>query len=256
MRPCPRRPHSPPRLKALSEKSGAELLKAILDAEADLRADVDDWQARAKRRTARLPRWELLQRLHRHAVSFDIGEQVGREITAIHENRSLLDGDSDPTAKLIHALTERPPAPAQRAAHQGRRGGRRRPRPAQRVGDLGPARRPPAQHPRHPPSAHPARADRRRHRRGAPGHPRSRSLSDWRNLLDAVESRFAAAEADAATLLEPSVQFAPVPPCPAQDPRRGRPLARLHPGHAPGPPPARPRPDPVTPPSGSPRSRT
>jgi hypothetical protein len=97
-------PSSPPKLTHIAGLSGAEQLKAIQAAEADLRDAVERWRRQADRTKARLHRWQLLIGLNCHADEFDIGKQVAEQIDAIFEQRSLVKDEDDPTASLIASL--------------------------------------------------------------------------------------------------------------------------------------------------------
>lgn len=108
-------PPSPARLDELSSLVGNEQLLALYEAREELARWAQDWQERARRIEERLPRWETLQRLYEHARSLPVAADVGPQIEALRENRSLL-ADPDPVPPLLGKLAQ-----ALREALQGAR---------------------------------------------------------------------------------------------------------------------------------------
>lgn len=108
-------PPSPAKLDELSSLVGNEQLLALYEAREELKQWAQDWQERARRIEERLPRWETLQRLYEHARSLPVAADVGPQIEALQENRTLL-SDPDPVEPLIKELAQ-----ALREALQNRR---------------------------------------------------------------------------------------------------------------------------------------
>jgi hypothetical protein len=83
---------------------GNEQFLAVYEARARLREAHAAWtQARALK-AERLPRWEKAQRLLKHARSLPEAKDMGAQMEAIREHRSLLE-EPDPLQPLIGALT-------------------------------------------------------------------------------------------------------------------------------------------------------
>jgi hypothetical protein len=201
---------APPKLKALTHESGADLLKSILAADEQLKAEVEEWNQQKQRKAERWPRWQLLLRLHRHADGTQIGAAVGGQIEAIRTNRSLL-GESDPVPKLINALTDvlRPRLTEVHAqCSKAFADGLARLEASGSWGGLSDDQRRSiaSRYQLSPPEPIHVGTDEE-----LAATLDQRSLGDWRNLLDAFENRFSQAAAEAARLLEPKVQPVRVP---------------------------------------------
>lgn len=85
--PCP----STTRLDDLSRLVGGEQLAGILKAQAELEQALDAWKAKAELAKVRLPKWQVLERLLRHAESLEVAAQLRPEVDAIRTGRTLLD---------------------------------------------------------------------------------------------------------------------------------------------------------------------
>ena len=91
----------------LGRLTGNEQLAAIYGEREKLADAVRLWRSLRERVTAREPTWRLACELRRHAAGLAVGDEVGVELDAVAEHRSLLD-EMDPvapcTAKLAGAL--------------------------------------------------------------------------------------------------------------------------------------------------------
>ena len=85
--------------------AGNEQLLAILDRHDVLAANVDDWTAAGTLAVERLPAFQRLEALLRHAESLEVAKQVEPQIAAIVAGRRLLDA-SDPVPRLAAKLTD------------------------------------------------------------------------------------------------------------------------------------------------------
>jgi hypothetical protein len=87
--PLPARP-SCERLDALRRLAGSEQLAKILGAKKELEGFIEEWQALKQRADERGPSWRRLERLAAHASDLPIAIEVGAEMAALLANRSLL----------------------------------------------------------------------------------------------------------------------------------------------------------------------
>ena len=92
-------------IKDLKQLSGNEQLVALYNAREELLKQSGEWQKRAKQIEQRLPRWRILQNLLRRADGLDIAAEIGLQVQAIVDNRSLLK-DPDPIAPLCDRLCQ------------------------------------------------------------------------------------------------------------------------------------------------------
>lgn len=96
-------------LDDLGRLDGNEQLAAILDAQEKLAGAIELWKDLGKRAEARRPTWEMAVALRRHAAGLPVADEVGAELDAIADRRSLLD-EMDPVspcaANLAKALRE------------------------------------------------------------------------------------------------------------------------------------------------------
>lgn len=99
------RPPSTEKIAELKASSGNERFIAVFEARDELLDDYAAWIAARARKVARLPRWQTLQHLAKHAESLPVAAEVRPQIQAILENRSLL-AEPDPLPPLIATLTE------------------------------------------------------------------------------------------------------------------------------------------------------
>ena len=77
----------------------------MIEAKEDLLKDYATWIEVKAKKEARLPRWQTLLHLAKHAESLPVSKQVPPQIQAIQGNRSLL-ADPDPVPPLISKLTD------------------------------------------------------------------------------------------------------------------------------------------------------
>ena len=78
---------------------------AVAGKRQDLAGKYRVWCAREAAIAERLPRWEQLQRLHKHASALPVAPQIQGQVDAILANRMLL-ADPDPVTPLAQQLTE------------------------------------------------------------------------------------------------------------------------------------------------------
>jgi len=102
--PLPIRPNTE-KIEELKAMSGNERFIAVFEAKEELLKDYALWIEAKDMKEARLPRWQTLLHLAKHAESLPVIEQVSPQIQAIQENRSLL-VDPDPVPPLISILTD------------------------------------------------------------------------------------------------------------------------------------------------------
>ena len=98
-------PPSTAKLDELLSLVGNEQLAAIYEAREDLARWANEWQERARLIEKRLPRWRKLEMLYQHARSLPVAAEVGPQIEALRQHRSLL-SDPDPLEPLIKELTQ------------------------------------------------------------------------------------------------------------------------------------------------------
>lgn len=96
-------------LDDLGRLDGNEQLAAIFEAREKLDGAIELWGDLGQRAQARRPAWQMAVALRRHAAGLPVADEVGAELDAIAERRSLLD-EMDPVspcvAKLAKALRE------------------------------------------------------------------------------------------------------------------------------------------------------
>lgn len=102
--PLPMRPNTE-KVEELKGMSGNERFIAVFEAKDDLLRDYASWIAARARKEARLPRWQILLSLAKHAESLSVIDEITPQIQAIQENRSLL-AEPDPVPPLISTLTD------------------------------------------------------------------------------------------------------------------------------------------------------
>ena len=87
----------------LSRLTGNEQLAAIHARRAELEAAIGEWRELGERAAERLPTWELAVALAGHARGLAVADEVGPELDAIREQRSLL-GAADPVRGCVERL--------------------------------------------------------------------------------------------------------------------------------------------------------
>ena len=102
--PLPERPNTR-HLSELKSLAGNEQLLAILDRHDVLAANIDEWSAAGTLAEDRLPAFQRLEALLRHAESLDAAKEVTPQIEAIVAHRRLLD-PSDPLPALGKTLVD------------------------------------------------------------------------------------------------------------------------------------------------------
>jgi len=91
-------------IKDLQALSGNERFSAVFDARDTLLAQDRAWNRARAARSARLPKWEMLQRLLAHAAKRPAAYTVRPQVEAITSQRLLL-AEPDPVKPLLDALT-------------------------------------------------------------------------------------------------------------------------------------------------------
>jgi hypothetical protein len=102
--PLPQRP-STHHLSELQSLAGNEKLLGILQRYDELLRNFEDWNRARDLAAKRLPVYERLQSLARHANGLEIVKETQPQIDAIVANRSLL-GPTDPLPDLVKALSD------------------------------------------------------------------------------------------------------------------------------------------------------
>ena len=102
--PLPERPDTR-HLSDLQSLAGNEQLLAVLDRHDELVANLEDWSQAGSLAARRLPAFQRLQALARHADGLDAGREADPQIEAIVGERRLLD-PSDPLPGLSAKLTD------------------------------------------------------------------------------------------------------------------------------------------------------
>ncbi len=92
-------------LDDLGRLDGNEQLAAIFDAEEKLAGAIELWKDLGKRAEARRPTWEMAVALRRHAAGLPVADEVGAELDAIADRRSLLD-EMDPVSPCVANLAK------------------------------------------------------------------------------------------------------------------------------------------------------
>ena len=101
-------------IEALQALAGNEQLVRVYEARDGLLADYLRWQALADRKEERLKRWRLLNELLQHAQALPVAQEVGPQVAAIRQQRSLLE-EMDPVRPLLDKVTAALRAAAQDA---------------------------------------------------------------------------------------------------------------------------------------------
>lgn len=102
--PLPERPDTS-QLLDLQSLAGNEQLVGILSRHDEFLQNIEDWTKARDLAEKRLPAYERLQALARHADGLDAGREVQPQIEAIAANRSLLEA-TDPVPDLAKALVD------------------------------------------------------------------------------------------------------------------------------------------------------
>ncbi len=92
-------------LDDIAGKTGNEQLRAIHEKRSELERSREKWTARVDLRGPREAAWTLVNALHGHAESLDVHAEVGEQLEAIRQSRSLL-GATDPVGPLIARLAD------------------------------------------------------------------------------------------------------------------------------------------------------
>ncbi|MDD2306828.1 MAG: BREX system P-loop protein BrxC [Prolixibacteraceae bacterium] len=93
-------------IKDIENKEGNERLLEILQQQTTLREKYTEWSNKAQLVLAREPQWNLLKELANHAPDSDDFEQLKTEITAIREDRLLLQ-EPDPIQPKLNELADK-----------------------------------------------------------------------------------------------------------------------------------------------------
>ena len=102
--PLPTRPDTS-HVAEIQSRAGNEQLLALLDQHDKLAANLADWTTESELAATRLPTFQRLRALARHAESLDAAGGMKPQIDAILENRRLLDA-TDPVPGLVTHLTD------------------------------------------------------------------------------------------------------------------------------------------------------
>jgi hypothetical protein len=89
----------------LSGLVGNEQFRAIAEAQAELRGDLEAWSAAARRREERQREWDMLQSLLHHARDLDGADELSSQRDGISEGRLLLE-DPDPIRLVLDTVTD------------------------------------------------------------------------------------------------------------------------------------------------------
>ena len=92
-------------LEDIGNLVGNEQIIALFDKQAELAKQAEEWAETAKLAKKRLPRWQSLQELLKHADGMQVVEAVAPQVDAIVEQRSLL-SSTDPVPPLCKSLTD------------------------------------------------------------------------------------------------------------------------------------------------------
>ncbi len=91
-------------IKELMDLVGNERLAGAHERRAQLRKDHMEWALAKEKARQRVPRWELLQALLRHAASLPVHAEVAKEVEAVLKNRRLL-AEPDPVPPLLSRVS-------------------------------------------------------------------------------------------------------------------------------------------------------
>lgn len=92
-------------IEDLSRLVGNELGVAVYEKREQLSEEMAQWRGRAQRIAERVPLWQALQTLLRHAGSLPVAAEVAAQAEALREDRRLID-DPDPVKPLCDRLTD------------------------------------------------------------------------------------------------------------------------------------------------------
>jgi len=207
--PLPQRPDVS-HLQDIAHRVGNDQLRAIHEAKDRLGQEATEWQQRQELIAQREPRWRLLQDLLMHATALPVASEVQPEVEAIEQHRRLLD-DPDPMPGLVDKVTQALRVALNDASAQCQRlhqDGRRTLTDAAVWHKLTPEQQ--------------EALTRQYHLDDLPtiavGSPedilrslRATRLQEWRNLCDALPTRYHQALTAAAQLLEPKAQHIKLP---------------------------------------------
>ena len=192
-------------LDDIANRIGNDQLKALHSQLSTLKKQASDWQKQGELITNREPRWYDLTSLCTHANGLAIAAQVRGEIAAIESSRGLL-ADPDPVPGLIDQLTQALRDELNKAHSQCKQlqvAGQESLETALIWKQLSPEQQE-ALKAEHQLNGVPAIAV------GTTDEVlktlQQTKLSEWRNLCDAIPTRFSQALQAAAKLLEPKVQ--------------------------------------------------
>ncbi|MFB6271385.1 MAG: BREX system P-loop protein BrxC, partial [Salinibacter sp.] len=98
-------PPSTAKIDELRQLSGNDQLAAIHEAKDELESCVEEWQELKERREERLPQWDRLQKMLEHAEGLPVAEEVRPDVEAIRDGLSLLD-ETDYLTSLRQTLED------------------------------------------------------------------------------------------------------------------------------------------------------
>lgn len=102
--PLPEKP-STAKIDELRALSGNEQFAAVVEAKVELLGNYNAWTTLKDKKTPRVQRWNIFQRLKQHASNLALAAEINPQIAAIQTNRSLLE-DPDPAIPLISQLVD------------------------------------------------------------------------------------------------------------------------------------------------------
>lgn len=98
-------PPSVTEIEDIQRLTGNEQLVAIKDKAKDWEEKIESWKAASRLAADRLPKWQRIERLARHAAALDEAKPLLEEMESLCSGRLLLD-DSDPASALQKALAD------------------------------------------------------------------------------------------------------------------------------------------------------
>ncbi len=102
--PLPAKPATT-ELEDIGNLGGNEQIIALYDKQAELAKQANEWTKTAELGKKRLPRWQSLQELIKHADGMQVVEEVAPQVEAIVDQRSLLNS-TDPVPPLCKSVTD------------------------------------------------------------------------------------------------------------------------------------------------------
>ncbi|MBW3578771.1 MAG: BREX system P-loop protein BrxC [Actinobacteria bacterium] len=92
-------------IEALQSLAGNQQFREVADDHEQLKKNLNDWRAAARRREERQKEWAALEALLHHGRELDVTAEIAAQQDAIRDDRQLLD-DPDPVRPLLDAITD------------------------------------------------------------------------------------------------------------------------------------------------------